>query len=402
MAGTHHHDRSLAVINFCFDDLGDYALGYPNLARPGLQADEFDTTWPRVLPLRLLVYLRRSGVEFQVHLVEQAPLASWYPVAFAWHDFDCDYFALMPPLVHTRLRTQEIRVLFYYHEGDHPGRIQHHLDQLCVQHRLPLDCYVFVSANTAAKSFARCLYFNDHEYFFSYINRHQSAAPVQDRPRTAEFTALSRVHKWWRASVMSDLRHHGVLDRSLWSYNTECSVQDLECDNPLELDSMPGWRQRTHEFVTNGPYVCDSPDPVSHNDHRYINAALYQDSYCHLVLETLFDVDGSGGCFLTEKTFKCIKFGQPFVIIGAARSLDTLRQQGYRVFDHAIDNSYDDIANNTQRWLAVRSAIQRIQQQDMRQWFRTCVPDIMHNQQQFASMRHQALQRLAADLDTIK
>ncbi len=389
------------MIDFCFDDLGQYGIGYPNLAQSNLGPDDFDNTWPRVLPLRLLMYLRRYSIDFRVHQVESAPHRSWYPVALAWHDFECDYFGLMSSHVHQLLRAKHMRVLFYYHEGDHPSRIQNRLDQLCQQHDLPLDCYVFVSANSAAKQLPRCRYFNDHEYFFSYINRYQSADAASDAPRASEFTALNRIHKWWRASVMSDLHHHGVLDRSLWSYNTTCTINDPEIDNPLELDSQSAWREWLRKFLASGPYICDTPNDSAHNDHRRINTDLYVNSYCHLVIETLFDVDGSGGAFLTEKTFKCIKYGQPFVMIGPVGSLEVLRAQGYRVFDHAIDNSYDKIEDNTQRWFAVKRAIQQIQQQDMYQWYLRCLDNVRHNQQVFDSMSHGSLQKLAADLDTV-
>lgn len=396
------HDGSVAMINFCFDSLGDHGIGYPNLAQTGLAPDEFDHTWPRVLPLRLLMYLRKHGTEFNVYTVEHAPMGAWYPVALAWHDFDCDYFSLMSRQVHEKLRQQQIRILFYYHEGDHPGRIQQRLDLLCKHHDLPTDCYLFVSANSAAQGLPNCRYFNDHEYFFSYINRYQTASLADDRPRSREFTALNRVHKWWRASVMSDLWHHGVLDQSLWSYNTTCTIDDNELDNPLELDSVDGWRSWMSEFLAKGPYICDTNNDDAHNDHRRINTDLYRNSYCHLVIETLFDVDGSGGAFLTEKTFKCIKYGQPFVIIGPVGSLQILRQQGYRVFDHAIDNSYDLIENNTQRWQAIKRSIIEIQKQDMYRWYLSCLDDVRHNQQVFASMSHDALQRLATDLDAIE
>ena len=389
------------MITFCFDYLGDHGIGYPNLAQPGLSPDEFDNTWPKVLPLRLLTYFKRESIEVSINLVDEAPIGAWYPVALAWHDFDCDYFDLMTSSVHHRLRTKEIRVLFYYHEGDHPGRIQQRLDSLCHKHRLPEDCYLFVSANSAAKKLPRCRYFNDHEYFFSYINRYQSVLPANQLPRTAEFTALNRIHKWWRASVMSDLYHHKILERSLWSYNTTCVIQDNELDNPLELDSVEGWRDWLRNFLAGGPYICDHLDDRAHNDHRHVNTDLWTKSYCHLIIETLFDVDNSGGAFLTEKTFKCIKFGQPFVIIGPAGSLEILREQGYKVFDHCIDNSYDLIPNNTQRWLAVKQAIQQIQQQDMHRWFIDCLDDVTHNQEVFTKMNHGALHKLAADLDTV-
>jgi hypothetical protein len=373
-------------------------LGYPNLAQPGLQGHEFDNQWPRTVPLRLLVYFDRAGIISKSFTVEDAPLGSWYPVALAWHDFDCDYISLMSSELLQRVRNCEIRILFYYHEGDNPIKIKQRIDALCANHSLPHDCYLFVSANTAAADLDNFEYFPDHEHFFRYINRRQDIPEIITGKRSYEFTALNRTHKWWRASCMVDLRQSGVLDRSLWSYNTQCSIDDREEDNPLELDSVLGWRDVVKNFVSQGPYFCDSNDDQSHNDHRRVPTDLYQNSYCHLVLETLFDADQSGGAFLTEKTYKAIKFGQPFVIIGTAHSLRTLRQQGYKTFDHAIDNSYDEITDNTQRWMAVRNSIRKIRSQDMHEWFLKCLPDIKHNQQIFADAHGESLNKIQRKL----
>ena len=389
----------LMPVDFCYDSLGQNVdLGYPNLAPPDLAPDQFDTTWPRVLPLRLLMYLQQFGIQFRTHLVPAAPLGAWYPIALAWHDFDCDYFALISPAAKQRGRCHEIRFLFYYHEGDNPGRIKDRFDLLCDHHCLPRSCYLFVSANSAAKQCENFYYFNDHEYFLSYINRRQIANAADHSVRPYEFTALNRIHKWWRGAAMSDLYQRGILDKSLWSYNTEITENDRPEDNPISLDQQIGWCQSLQNFLGRGPYVCDSTDSVAHNDHRHVNTDLYRQSYCHLILETLFDVDQSGGTFLTEKTYKCMKFGQPFVIIGPVGSLQVLRDCGYRVFDHMVDNRYDRIVDNTERWFAVRNSILAIKNQDMHQWYLGCLEDVLHNQWLFATKSHSVLDQLVQRL----
>jgi len=323
--------------------------------------------------------------------VEDAPVGSWYPVALAWHDFTCDYFSLMSDALLARVRNQQIRIMFYYHEGDNPSKIQERFNGLCIKHHLPKDCYLFVSANTAAEDLENFYHFPDHEYFFRYVNRRQPIASTSIVSRPFEFTVLNRTHKWWRASCMADLYRLNLLNRSMWSYNTRCVIDDQEHDNPLELDSMDGWRMAVKQFVNQGPYFCDNDDEESHNDHRSVPINFYHYSYCSLVIETLFDADQSQGAFLTEKTYKPIKFGQPFVIIGTQHSLRALRQQGYRVFDHSIDNSYDEITDNTQRWMSLRKSILQIQSQDMHEWFLRCLPDVKHNQQVFNLMKNPAL-----------
>jgi hypothetical protein len=136
------------------------------------------------------------------------------------------------------------------------------------------------------------------------------------------------------------------------------------------------------------------------NDHHLTEYAHYTQSYCNIVLETHFDADQSGGAFLTEKTFKPIKHGQPFVIVGAPGSLAALRSLGYRTFDHAIDNSYDDEIDNTQRWIKIKSAIAKIKSQRMHDWFALCKDDAQHNQQLFCSSKQRRLNTLLERLNS--
>jgi len=385
------------MINFCFDTLSEHNIGYPNLARLGLEASKFDVTWPRSIPFRLYKYFSAAEIPVSVYTVESAPTGSWYPVSLGWHDFDCDYFELLSDTVKLKLKNHSIRLLFHYHEGDNPGRIKDRFDQLCAQHQLPKNCYLFVSANSSAAELENFYYFSDHESFFKYVNRHQTPGNISNSSRSYKFTAINRAHKWWRATCMSQLKNQGILEHSLWSYNTNCLVGDQFDDNPISLSKSK--ETLLKKFVKQGPYFCDSDNADAHNDHRYVTEHLYTHSYCHIVLETLFDADQSHGAFVTEKTYKCIKFGQPFVVIGTANSLETLRQQGYRVFDHAIDNRYDTIQDNNLRWAALQKTIAKIKsQQNLHQWYVNCLPDLVHNQQVFMQQQTPTVQKLAKKL----
>jgi hypothetical protein len=387
------------MINFCFDSLGEYGIGYPNLAKQDLAPDEFDCTWPYAVPTRLQMYLDSAGVDFSIWLVDSAPIGSWYPVSIGWHNFDCDYFSLLPPATKTRLQKNEIKILFYYHEGDNPVRIKKRFDQCCQANQLPVDCYRFVSANSAATAVDNFYYFPDHEHFFKYVNRTQPWAPITEQKRDRVFTALNRSHKWWRATAISQLLDKGILDNSYWSYNTQCLVNDQFEDNPLSMSDSEVVMLKS--FINNGPYFCDSDDADAHNDHRYVTEHLYTHSYCHLILETLFDADQSDGSFITEKTYKCIKFGQPFVIIGTAGSLQMLQQAGYRTFDHVIDNSYDSIQDNNLRWQALQQTITGIKQQsNYHKWYLQCLPDLVHNQQVYMQQQTPSLKKLVELLTT--
>jgi hypothetical protein len=62
------------------------------------------------------------------------------------------------------------------------------------------------------------------------------------------------------------------------------------------------------------------------------------DSLLYLVTET---VATGRRHHLTEKTFKPIALGMPFVIVGTQGSLSILRSYGFRTFEGIWDESYD-------------------------------------------------------------
>jgi hypothetical protein len=318
-------------------------------------------------------------------------------VGLGFFNFDIDYFSLMPDKVTTGIREKKLQILFYYHEGDNPYKIKTRLNQLCVQHGLPQSCYRFVSGNTAANKIRRFAWFPDHELLYWHRNREVPATSIHLNSRPYQFTILNRTHKWWRATVMADFKRSGILDSSQWSYNTNLSSNDDPSDNPIEIDTL-NLRSDVENFVNHGPYSCDNLSADQHNDHHLHVPTHYTNSYCHIVLETHFDADQSGGAFLTEKTFKPIKHGQPFVVVGAPGSLASLRKLGYQTFDHAIDNSYDLETNNTKRWQMILKAVKQIHDQNLDQWFASCLDDVCHNQQLFLKPKKDRLNTLAQRL----
>jgi hypothetical protein len=385
------------MINFCFDATID-GVGYPNLAKHKAkpytqQWRNFDKHEPYVVPLRLLMYLDYARISYTISNVASSADDSWYPVAFSWFNFDIDYISLIPESTKIRIQNGTIKILFFYHEGDNPARIKDRIDMLCATHLMPHNCYCFVSANTASRQLNNFIYFSDHEFFFRYLNRNQAVVD-SDNDRPFIFTMLNRTHKWWRASCVEDLLSHNLLDNSLWSYQTDCTINDDPEDNPIELDSVSGWRKRVDRFVKNGPYICDNFTSEQQNNHHWVNQDLYSKSYFHLITETHFDADQSDGTFITEKTFKPIKYGQPFVVIGPHGTLSELRNMGYSTFDHVIDNRYDQERNNTKRWQLVRNAIQQIQYNNPHLIFQRCIDEIRHNQEMFNSRNKEPLNML--------
>lgn len=369
-------------------------------ARPYTQAwRQFGNHWPYTIPLRLEEYCRTHQYALELYDLDAPwPPDCYYPIGLAFFDFSIDYIDLLPTDVVTALRHDQLRLLFMYHEGDNPRRIKQRLDHLCQQHALDINCYRFVSSNTEADRIPNFITFHDFELWYYQRNITSDPSVFDIDAKQSEFLLLNRLHKSWRATVMADLLAHGILDNSLWSYCEKFDARDCYHDNPIEIDSVPGLRQNLCDFATHAvPKYVDDFSNAERNDHS-ITPKWHQSCAVNLVLESQFDVDQSGGAFLTEKTFKPIKHAQMFLIVGASNSLQTLRQLGYRVFDTVIDNSFDSVTDSTQRWIKIRETIQNLKQQDPIQIAQQSCNDIQHNQDLFLSAPHRRLNTLAETL----
>lgn len=373
---------------------------YPALAQhqarpftPGWR--EFGKHWPFTTPLRLQEYCQQHGVKLDLFEVgSELPNNTYYPICLGFFDFSIDYLELVPPAVKDLVRNKQVQVLFMYHEGDNPLRIKNRLNSLCQQHDLDSRCYVFVSSNTQADRLPGFVCFQDFELWYYQRNLATPALEAHNCKRDHSFTVLNRIHKSWRLAAMSDLYQLGVLDRSVWSYCQEPGQNNHDQDCPIEVDAIPQLRWAREKFINQLPHYCDQLDHETRNDHSVMVSDHYHNSYCNIVIESQFDVDQSGGTFLTEKTFKPIKHAQLFVIAGGAGSIQCLRELGYDVFDDVIDHSYDNETDHTQRWLLLRNSILDLCKQDLHTLYISCLDRLIKNQEIFMSSKQHRLNRL--------
>lgn len=367
---------------------------YPALAQ--WQAEPYTNEWqqfvynyPYTVPCELIEHCAEFGFPYTISTIEDSEPGDFYVIGLGFFDFNIDYFSLIPPEVFEK----KLKILFYYHEGDNPFKIKRRLDSLCSNHAISQKTYCFVSGNTNAEDIPGFFYFPDHELLYWRRNRNTPPTPLNLGPRSRDFTVLSRTHKWWRATIMADLHRNKLLDNSYWSYRTDIALNEFPENNPIRAQDL-NIEYYVNQFLKGAPYSCDDLTPQEHNNHAITPVEHYTNSYCNIVLETHYDADQTHGTFLTEKTFKPIKHAQPFIVAAPAGTLQTLRNLGYRTFDHAIDNSYDLEYDNTERWRKLFRTICKVKDTDHASWFEQCRNDIEHNQQLFASSKYSRLNNL--------
>ena len=89
---------------------------------------------------------------------------------------------------------------------------------------------------------------------------------------------------------------------------------------------------------------------------------------------------------LTEKTFKPIALGMPFVLSAPAGSLKYLKSYGFKTFDTIWNEDYDDMIHDTPRILRLTSLLKKLDsqtEQEKNDMFKKCIPIIEHNWNHF-------------------
>ena len=106
------------------------------------------------------------------------------------------------------------------------------------------------------------------------------------------------------------------------------------------------------------------------------------DSLLYLVTET---VATGRRHHITEKTFKPIALGMPFVIVGTRGSLEYLRSYGFRTFEGIWDESYDDAEDDVRipRIASLLRSLDELTPAGRQDLFEQCLPVIQHNWNHF-------------------
>lgn len=109
------------------------------------------------------------------------------------------------------------------------------------------------------------------------------------------------------------------------------------------------------------------------------NWSEVHDSLVYLSTETVFF---GQRWHLTEKTFKPIALGMPFVLLSTVGSLEYLRSYGFQSFGHIWNEDYDLESDDPARFESVARVLKDIGAltiAEKKQLWRHCLPIIKHN-----------------------
>ena len=82
--------------------------------------------------------------------------------------------------------------------------------------------------------------------------------------------------------------------------------------------------------------------------------------YQRYLIDLVVETDTWNPQWITEKTTRSFMLGKPFVLYGAAGALTHLHKLGFKTFTPWINESYDSVTNNRDRFQAVVTEIDRL------------------------------------------
>lgn len=147
---------------------------------------------------------------------------------------------------------------------------------------------------------------------------------------------------------------------------THSFLMQIGDDRPLRrnfytgLQSLNLLQNAKYSFLQEGIALEGSVKNYDPNNppfpQRHYEAEWYNRTNFTVIVETYQD---QAGVFLTEKTFKPIMYGHPFILYGQPRSLEYLKTLGFKTFNDIFDESYDTITDTNKRHQKIIEAIQK-------------------------------------------
>jgi len=194
-----------------------------------------------------------------------------------------------------------------------------------------------------------------------------------------------------RKYIIELMRDAGLLKHALWTNLDTTSVYHHEYsthlfERPSKIQLLPP-EYEVEQFHT-GQRDQYQNAFVKHElfDNQwgdvYLRAEPYIDTYFSLVTETVVDYPYT---FRTEKIYKPIAMGHPFVAVANRGFYRDLHRAGYQTFGNLIDESFDLIDNNQDRLDRIAQVVEHMCRNNLAEFLVASRAITKYNQQHLAA-----------------
>ena len=202
----------------------------------------------------------------------------------------------------------------------------------------------------------------------------------------------ARDHRKYLVERLSDL---GLLDQSLYTWLDTSSIRSRAFDSALTNRSrahrfLPEqYEHATYQANVNRVHGTDYVKLDLFNNEWgeiYLNADAYVDTYFSLVTETVYNYPHS---FRTEKIWKPIAMGHPWICVANMGYYRDLRALGFQTFNTIIDEGFDAIEGSVARMERCIRVIEDIHRNGLQDFLAQCQDICKYNQQHMIDLRDQ-------------
>ena len=185
---------------------------------------------------------------------------------------------------------------------------------------------------------------------------HPPSVTVKIQDHCLPFNSLNRAHRNHRTEhlyFLAETKLQGLVSGGAWfaTHSIDAPIyQTVEYNHYKSV------------LTANYPKTVDVKDLVNIVPNLINNLEIYERSQLTVVTESHFDQ--TGGLFITEKTFRPLLVGHPFIVLGQKGTLKKLRSWGFVTDFDGIDQSYDDIDDDRERFLQFHLSLRNWCMQD--------------------------------------
>ena len=217
---------------------------------------------------------------------------------------------------------------------------------------LPKHAVLIVSGNlNASQQYTEWCKNNSKEEYIEFQEgvewdgkeSHPPSAMVKIQDYSLPFNSLNRSHRNHRTEhlyFLAENKLQGLVSGGAWF-----ATHTIE----LPIYQTVEYNHYNTVLTANYPKTIDVQDLVNQVPNLINNLEIYERSQLTVVTESHFNQ--TGGLFITEKTFRPLLVGHPFMVLGQKGTLKKLRSWGFKTDFDGIDQSYDLIEDNRERFI---------------------------------------------------
>lgn len=199
---------------------------------------------------------------------------------------------------------------------------------------------------------------------------------IKDDNFTKLFSSLNLGVRPSRVTLLDNLYKNGLFEYGDISWN------HLTTEEPfigLNL-KFHYWKERKMKIDLDE--INGENDNQIHDNHLWTDYYLKSNCFLMVQSESIVLEKGYGDVhFLSEKTWKPLLLGQPFLNIGSSGYYNYIKELGFKLYDDIIDYSFDKIENTEDRILGIINELNKLKDQDYNQLYSKIKSKVDYNRE---------------------